>query len=274
MRSKVVVRILRDYLNNETAAVIVNHAEWKETIQRLLESKPACPLRVKYEPGIFCQVWTGQRIETGLETAGMAKNGGYIIVDETEAMTVIDVNSGKFTGRSELEQTVVRTNLDAAREIPRQLRLRRIGGIILVDFIDMKEKEHQEQVIQCLRDELQKDKEHTRILGLTRLGLLEMTRKKSRYGLTDLFTDECAVCHGRGQTASVAAVANEIRRKLINLEHLQAQVITCHVNPEVARHLRKDENWLQFIEARLDKSIELIEESNYSPLEYEIGPRG
>ncbi len=272
---KVVVRILRDYLNNETAAVIVNHAEWKETIQRLLESKPACPLRVKYEPGdLFARYGLDKELKRALKRRVWLKNGGYIIVDETEAMTVIDVNSGKFTGRSELEQTVVRTNLDAAREIPRQLRLRRIGGIILVDFIDMKEKEHQEQVIQCLRDELQKDKEHTRILGLTRLGLLEMTRKKSRYGLTDLFTDECAVCHGRGQTASVAAVANEIRRKLINLEHLQAQVITCHVNPEVARHLRKDENWLQFIEARLDKSIELIEESNYSPLEYEIGPRG
>ena len=107
---------------------------------------------MKYEPGdLFARYGLDKELKRALKRRVWLKNGGYIIVDETEAMTVIDVNSGKFTGRSELEQTVVRTNLDAAREIPRQLRLRRIGGIILVDFIDMKEKEHQEQVIQCPR---------------------------------------------------------------------------------------------------------------------------
>jgi ribonuclease E len=125
-------------------------------------------------------------------------SGGYLVIDRAEAMTVIDVNTGKHVGKTNLEETVVGTNLEAAREIPRQLRLRDIGGIIIVDFIDMTLQGNREQVVQELREELAHDKTRSQVFDITPLGLLELTRKKVSAGLLEAYSETCPTCEGRG----------------------------------------------------------------------------
>lgn len=266
------VRALREYLDDNTRAVVINEPGEKNRIEELLRQKAAgYSVLVRHEPGdLFLRYGLEKELKRALQRRVRLKHGGYLVIDETEAMTVIDVNSGKFIGQSEFEDTVLKTNLDAALEIPRQLRLRRIGGIVLVDFIDMRSKEHQDQVINRLREELNKDKAHTRVLGLTRLGLLEMTRQKSRYGLSEILTDECCMCQGKGRLLNRAAIVNEIRRKLFNLDYIEAGIITCQVSPELIGRLKEDENSLRFIESKLGKQIRLEEVKSFTPAEYNI----
>jgi ribonuclease E len=125
-------------------------------------------------------------------------SGGYVIIDRTEAMTVIDVNTGKHVGKSNLEETVVGTNLEAAREIARQLRLRDIGGIIVIDFIDMLFERNRAEVIRTFQEALSMDKTRSQVFDITPLGLLEMTRKKVSAGLLEAFSETCPTCEGRG----------------------------------------------------------------------------
>ena len=198
------------------------------------------------------------------------KSGGYLIFDETEAMTVIDVNSGKFTGKDNFEETVHRLNLEAAVEIPRQLRLRSIGGIILIDFIDMKDKDNEENVVSILRQELEKDKAHTRIMGITGLGFLEMTRKKSRYGISEIFTDECVSCHGRGRTINLFALACEVKRKLANLGYLESEDIICEAHPQLLQFISNDEKNLSFIRKKTGKNIKLVANPGMNVEEYNL----
>ena len=139
------------------------------------------------------------------------KNGGYIVIDNTEALTAIDVNTGKYVGTTNLEDTVVNANIEAVEEIVRQVRLRNIGGIIIIDFIDMEKEEDREKVIAALEKELKKDRVKTNILGLTQLGLLEMTRKKTGHGLNQMMDRECGCCDGRGHVYNDSIVCLEIR---------------------------------------------------------------
>jgi ribonuclease E len=139
-----------------------------------------------------------EQIHKALERKVWLPSGGYLVIDRAEAMTVIDVNTGKHVGKTNLEETVVGTNLEAAREIPRQLRLRDIGGIIIVDFIDMTLQGNREQVVQELREELAHDKTRSQVFDITPLGLLELTRKKVSAGLLEAYSETCPTCEGRG----------------------------------------------------------------------------
>jgi ribonuclease G len=130
------------------------------------------------------------------------KSGGYLVIDQTEALTVVDVNTGKFVGTIDLKDTVLKTNVEAAREIAKQLRLRDIGGIIIIDFIDMHEKQHEEVVIDVLKNSLKKDRTTTNVLGITHLGLVEMTRKKVRQRVDSVFMSACPHCNGEGKILS------------------------------------------------------------------------
>ncbi|HAA08562.1 MAG TPA: ribonuclease E/G, partial [Syntrophomonas sp.] len=167
----VLERTLRDYLDSDISRIVINNIKLKERInQYIRDKKGGAHFRVQYEEGdLFEKYGLEKDIRRALRRKVWLKSGGYLIIDQTEAMTVIDVNSGKYTGKNDFEDTVYKLNMEAAVEIPRQLRLRSIGGIILIDFIDMKTKGHQEEVVSVLRNELQKDKAHTRIIGLTGL---------------------------------------------------------------------------------------------------------
>lgn len=268
----VLERTLRDYLDSDITRVVINNVKLKERINRYIrEKKGGAHFRVQFEEGdLFEKYGLEKEIRRALRRKVWLKSGGYLIFDQTEAMTVIDVNSGKYTGKDDFEETVYKLNMEAAVEIPRQLRLRSIGGIILIDFIDMKTKDNQEEVVAALRAELQKDKAHTRIIGLTGLGFLEMTRKKSRYGISEFFTDECVHCNGRGRTLNLFALSCEVKRKLANLGYLENPEITCEAHPELLQYIENDAKNLEYIKRRTGKEIKLVANPELAIHDYRI----
>ena len=143
------------------------------------------------------------------------KSGGYLLIEQTEAMTTVDVNTGAFVGHRNLEETIFKTNLEAATMIARQLRLRNLGGIIILDFIDMQDKEHQRQVLRTLEKMMERDNAKTSITGVSELGLVEMTRKRTRESLGQVMCAPCPVCQGRGQLKSVETVCFELFREIL-----------------------------------------------------------
>lgn len=268
----VVERTLRDYLDGKISQVIINNYKLKEKIISFLKKKKMTTnFVVRYEEGdLFEKYGLEKDIRRSLRRKVWLKNGGYLIFDQTEAMTVIDVNSGKYTGKDNFEETVYRLNLEAAVEIPRQLRLRSIGGIVLIDFIDMKDKNNQENVINIFKEEMEKDKAHTRIMGITGLGFLEMTRKKSRYGISEFFTEDCPVCNGRGRIINSFALACEIKRKLANMGYAESDEIICEAHPHLLQYIANDEKNLNYIQKRTGKTIRLVENSSMAPTGYNI----
>lgn len=268
----VIERALRDYLDADIRRVIINNLKLKDKIDLFVKKKNTpYSLSVQYVEGdLFEKYGLEKDIRKALRRKVWLKSGGYLIIDVTEAMTVIDVNSGKFTGKDNFEETVYKLNLESALEIPRQLRLRSIGGIILIDFIDMQDKNNEENVISILRQELEKDKAHSRIMGMTGLGFLEMTRKKSRYGISEIFTDECMTCHGRGRTINLFALACEVKRKLANMGYLESEEIVCEAHPQLLQYIINEENNLNYIRKKTGKKIRLEENSSFNLEEYNL----
>ncbi len=264
-------RTLREYLDIQISRIVINNKKLKDKISAYVGKKHASCREIIYEEGaLFEKYGLEKDVKRTLRRKVWLKNGGYLIIDETEAMTVIDVNSGKFTGNNDFEDTVFKLNMEAAIEIPRQLRLRSIGGIVLIDFIDMKNKENEEEVIDTLRTRLAKDKANTRIVGMTGLGFLEMTRKKSRYGVSEFFADDCSHCNGRGRTINLAAVCCEIKRQLINMDYIEHDEIICEANPDLIKVLSEDKGDLDYIEKRIGKKLKLTPKSKYGTAEYNI----
>ncbi len=268
----VIERALRDYLDVDTRRVITNNLKIKEKIDLITLKKNTSFLpSVAFEEGdLFEKYGLEKDIRKALRRKVWLKSGGYLIFDVTEAMTVIDVNSGKFTGKDNFEETVYKLNLEAALEIPRQLRLRSIGGIVLIDFIDMQDKNNEDNVISILRQELEKDKAHNRIMGMTQLGFLEMTRKKSRYGISEIFTDECVTCHGRGRTINLFALACEVKRKLANMGYLESEEIVCEAHPQLLQYLLNEESNMNYIRKKTGKKVRLLENSNMNIEDYNL----
>jgi len=230
---------------------------------------------VQFEEGdLFEKYGLEKDIRRTLKRKVWLKNGGYLIIDETEAMTVIDVNSGKYTGKDNFEETIFSINVEAAVEIPRQLRLRSLGGIILIDFIDMKDKHNEETVLNIFKREVARDKAHTRIIGMTGLGFLEMTRKKSRYGVSEFFTDDCSYCNGRGRTINMFALACELKRKLANMGYLENPAVVCEAHPQLLQYVSNDEKNLEYITRRINKKVKLTPNPDMSLTEYNIYGEG
>jgi len=199
----IVERTVRDLFTQDISKFVINDVQQYERVLELLDLiSPSLKARVKYfskDYQIFEYYQIESQILRAMSRKVWLKSGGYIIFDKTEALTVIDVNTGKFTGRHNLEDTVVRTNIEAAAEIAKQLRLRDIGGIIIIDFIDMHESEHQKMVLDALIQTLKKDRTKTTVVGMTGLGLIEMTRKKVRSELSTIMSDDCPYCGGTGK---------------------------------------------------------------------------
>ncbi len=196
------------------------------------------------------------------------KCGGYIVIDKTEALTVIDVNTGKYVGRKNLEKTVLKTNLEAAEEIARQIRLRDIGGIIIIDFIDMIHKNNRNRVLQAFRQALKKDRTKTTVVGMTGLGLVEMTRKKVRQGLNTFLTTECPNCDGTGKILAPEAIALKIEKKIGEYAGKRIRgKLRIEVHPSVAVLLKGDNGRnLKNMQKTYRKKMEFI---NNDQLEYD-----
>jgi len=253
----VVQKVLRDYIDGHTTSIILNDKEEARAIREMISQDAAARgIKIKVEDSPLDRMGINREIKKLSKSRVWLKSGGFLVIEETEAMTIIDVNSGKYTGRRELNETILKTNLEAAHEIPRQLRLRGIGGIILIDFIDMKEKSHRDEVVHALEQELYQDKVHSRVLGITRLGLVEMTRKKTRASLGTVLAEECPVCEGKGKTPSNKVVCHEMMRYIYNLGHRESDTIQVEVQPSILPYLQEQTRYINLIKEHIGKQIQ------------------
>ena len=235
-----VYRIVRDLFTEDVDRLYIDDKHEYDKVLELLDIisphlKNRVNLFTSRDRTIFDLYGLETEIDQALNKKVWLKSGGYIVIDRTEALTSIDVNTGKFVGTIDLQDTVFKTNLEAAREIARQLRLRDIGWIIICDFIDMESQDHRHKVLETLDRELRKDRTRTNVLGLTQLGLVEMTRKKVRQGLDAILQRPCPYCEGRGRTMSEETMAAKARREIRRiLRHSTSDAILIELHPSVA----------------------------------------
>lgn len=238
---ELIQRILRDVFTEDVDRLTIDSRYDYEKILDLLDiTGPRLKFKVFFDEreNIFQDYGIEVEIEKALKRKVWLKCGGYIVIDQAEALTAIDVNTGKFVGTTNLEDTVLRTNLDAAVEIARQSRLRNLGGIIIVDFIDMQKEEHRQQVLHVLEEEIKKDKTKTNILGITQLGLVEMTRKKVRPSLSEVMQKPCPYCEGRGKVLSEETVGINFKNHICRMSRqTSSDTILVEANPLVAARL-------------------------------------
>jgi ribonuclease E len=199
------VRVIREEFNSEYRSVVIDEPKLYDDVADYVNAiSPALAERISYYDRseealpLFERFQITEQLRKGLDRKVWLPSGGSLIIEHTEALTVIDVNTGRNVGSSSLEETVFRNNLEAAEEIARQLRLRDIGGIIVIDFVDMEIKENREQVVRVFKEALARDKTRTQVFPVSELGLVEMTRKRIGEGLLQSFADQCEVCSGRG----------------------------------------------------------------------------
>ena len=215
------IRIVRDYLRPELTEIVIDNLPIYKRVEELLAEMPqARDIKVTLYQGledIFAYNKQSEAIAAISDRQVTLPSGGYLVIDHTEAMTVIDVNSGRFSGRENLEETIMQINREAALEIARQLRLRDIGGIIVVDFIDMHTQMHKREILNALQQALAGDKMHPKVQDITVLNLVEITRKKSRQNLSSVLYAPCPVCEGSGRVQSRETLALEIKRRLRTL---------------------------------------------------------
>ena len=240
------LRVVRDLLRSDFAVLWVDGEETYERIVEFLDQvQPGLVAKVKLfrqRATLFEQFGIEEQIEAALKSKVWLKSGGYIVINPTEALVAIDVNTGRFVGQNNLEETVLQTNLEAVQEIVRQIRLRDLGGIIVIDLIDMVEAEHREQVFASLESEIKKDRAKTKVLNISEFGLVEITRKRSRANLERLLTQPCPYCSGRGRIKSVATICLNLRTELL---HLRGKIgnseLLLRVHPEISRALQQEE---------------------------------
>jgi ribonuclease G len=240
------LRVVRDLLAPEFNTLLVDGEETYARIVEFLDQvQPALLGRVKLfagEGSLFEQFSIGSQIEAALAPKVWLKSGGYLVINQTEALVAIDVNTGRFVGRNTLEETVLATNLEAVEEVVRQIRLRDLGGIIVVDLIDMVEEEHRQQVFAALEAELARDRAKTKVLSISEFGLVEITRKRSRTNLERLLTQSCPYCTGTGRIKSITTICLELRREVLRLKgEPRSGEILLRVHPDVARALQGEE---------------------------------
>lgn len=233
-------RMLRDLFTEDIERLIIDEqSAYRKALEFLNSLNPRLKDRVELYRGtrsLFDFYGIESQIEEALQSKVWLPSGAYLVFDQGEALTMIDVNTGKFTGSTNLEDTVLATNLEAAQEISRQIRLRNLGGIIIIDFIDMGSEKNRRQVLEVLSRELAKDKQKSNLLGFTALGLLEMTRKKIRPSLRGQLQQPCAFCNGTGYHFSLETQAAAAERRIIQLAagSEKDQALLVGVNPAVA----------------------------------------
>jgi ribonuclease G len=213
------LRLLRDMVDEDLEKIRVDSRETYSIMKEFAQTYvPEVADVVEHYPGerpIFDLHGVEDEIQKGLERKVHLKSGGHLVIDQTEAMTTIDVNTGAFVGSRNLEETIFKTNLEAAQAIARQLRLRNLGGIVILDFIDMAEEEHKRQVMRALEKALEKDHARTQVCQVSTLGLVEMTRKRTRESLEHVLCTVCPTCEGRGTVKSAETICYEIFREIL-----------------------------------------------------------
>lgn len=273
------IRTLRDMVSPETNMVKVDS---RETYQKMIEFAgryiPDLPAQIAHYPGerpLFDLYNIDDEIQRALGRQVNLKSGGYLIIDQTEAMTTIDINTGAFVGHQNLEETIFKTNLEASQAIARQLRLRNLGGIIIIDYIDMEREEHKRQVLKSLQKYLDKDHAKTQVCEVSPLGLVEMTRKRTRESLEHVLCETCRVCHGRGSHKSTETVCYEIFREILREARLydEARQLLVMANQDVIDRLLDEEAAsLAELETFIEIPVKLQVEAHFTQETYDVVP--
>jgi ribonuclease G len=242
-----VQRLLRDILSDDIANIRLDgEKEFQRTLDMVNVLQPELAPRVRLYNGaqaILEEFGVAGELERALRSKVWLDSGGYIVINQTEALVAIDINTGRFTGKKKLEETILKTNVEAVKEIVRQIRLRDLGGIIVVDFIDMEERKSRQKVMAALEQELKKDRSPSKVLSVNEFGLVILTRKRVRQSLERTLCEPCPYCSGSGMVKSVTTVCSEIYDEVRKLApHFSGNTVSLRVNPDVARALRGDES--------------------------------
>lgn len=272
------LRVLREMTRDDVEKIRIDSREAFEKMQSFARQYlPELVKLIEYYPGerpLFYLYSVEDEIQKALERKVQLKSGGYLVFDQTEAMTTVDVNTGAFVGHRNLEETIFKTNLEAAAAIARQLRLRNLGGIIILDLIDMVDPEHQRQVLRTLEKALEKDRAKTSVLGTSELGLVEMTRKRTSESLERMLCEPCPLCDGRGSLKSAETVCYEILREILR----EARAFECEKFLVVAsplvidRLLDEDSANVADLEEFIGRPIQFQVDNLYSQEQYDIIP--
>ena len=270
-------RIIRDLANEDTVKIQVDSREVFQKLQEFVdEFVPTMHDRLKHYPGecpIFDLYNVENDIQKALQTRVALKSGGYLMIDQTEAMTTIDVNTGSYVGGRSLEDTVFKTNMEATQVIVRQLRLRNLGGIIIIDFIDMQEAQHRDEVLKQFEEVLEKDHAKTKITQVSELGLVEMTRKRTRESLEHLLCESCPTCQGRGYVKTAETICYEIFREILRYSRdFKSQIgFTVVAHPQVVdRLLTVEATAVSDLEHFVKRVIKFQVENLYTQEQYDI----
>lgn len=270
------LRAVRDLLLHEAETLIIDSRSGYQEILTFLDTfmpnlKSSVQLYDDNEP-IFDAFNLEGDISRALKKKVWLKSGGYIVIEHTEALVAIDVNTGRYVGKHNLEETILKTNLEAVKEIAYQIRLRDIGGIIIIDFIDMEKTSNQEKVFGALCTAFSKDRSKTHILPMSDMGLIQMTRKRIRKPLARLMCEPCFYCEGEGHLLSGQTLCYNINREIVRqAKDINGNGLTLRVNPYIAELLHGEENHLiSSLEHRLDKQITIYPDRNFHVEEFEL----
>ncbi len=272
-----VERLLRDLLSDDFTHVWVdNEAEYERILRFVNRFQPNMVRRIRLytkETPLFEQFGIQDEINKALKSKVWLKSGGYIVINQTEALVAIDVNTGKYVGKTtRLEDTIVKTNVDAIKEIVRQIRLRDLGGIIVIDFIDMDERKNRQKVMQALEEALQADRAPSKVLQFNDFGLVAITRKRVKHSLERVLGQPCPTCTGTGLVKSVETVCNEVFVEMKKMRrHIEGREIMLRVHPDVAKQLKSNNaKWLNDLEELTGKTIIIKSDASLHPEQFDM----
>ena len=270
-------RIIRDILARDVRKLVIDDADEyskvKVFLREFLPQYSGILSRHDRAQPIFDTYGIEEEIDRAMNNKVWLKSGGFLVIDQTEALTAVDVNTGRFVGKGSHEETIVKTNLEAVQELVYQLKLRNIGGIIIIDLIDMEAPSNRQRVYQALKDELRHDKARSKILQISEIGLVEMTRKRDRENLGRLMSQPCPYCDGTGHIKSMTTVSFELFRDIQRLRMTQKKLgpLTINVHPDLADHLLTEEaGYLESLQSKMKQKLTIRSIDSFHHEQFEI----